>query len=129
MVPRLCIVHKEVVFCQSFPTEELIAQKQSWLTQDVSSEVNIVFSDMDETFCIPDKSHDVKRGNVGSPEAELGIPPRCLFWTRLTCFGIVNHPASKYEGFFATVPLSEIFPLRLFFTVTVVTKEQALELA
>ena len=40
-------------------TEELIAQKQSWLTQDVSNlKVDIVFSDMDETFLHTDKSLD-----------------------------------------------------------------------
>ena len=36
-------------------TEELIAQKQSWLNQDVSNlKVEIVFSDMDETFLYSD---------------------------------------------------------------------------
>ena len=42
-------------------TEELIAQKQSWLTQDASNlKVDIVFSDMDETFLHTDKSLDSK---------------------------------------------------------------------
>ena len=56
-------------------TEELIAQKQSWLTQDVSNlKVDIVFSDMDETFLHTDKSPDVKNMAMLDRLAELGIP-------------------------------------------------------
>ena len=40
-------------------TEELIAQKQSWLNQGASNlKIDVVFSDMDETFLHTDKSLD-----------------------------------------------------------------------
>ena len=80
-------------------TEELIAQKQSWLTQDVSNlKVDIVFSDMDETFLHTDKSLDDNNMAMLDRLAELGIP-------FVPCSGrafnvlpkeVVNHPASKY---------------------------------
>lgn len=111
-------------------TEELIAQKQSWLTQDVSNlKVDIVFSDMDETFLHTDKSLDSKNMAMLDRLAELGIP-------FVPCSGrafnvlpqeVVNHPASKYVVSCDGAVIRDLSTQTVLHESTV-TKEQALEL-
>ena len=111
-------------------TEELIAQKQSWLTQDVSNlKVDIVFSDMDETFLHTDKSLDDNNMAMLDRLAELGIP-------FVPCSGrafnvlpkeVVNHPASKYVVSCDGAVIRDLSTQTVLHESTV-TKEQALEL-
>ena len=111
-------------------TEELIAQKQSWLTQDVSNlKVDIVFSDMDETFLHTDKSLDDNNMAMLDRLSKLGIP-------FVPCSGrafnvlpkeVVNHPASKYVVSCDGAVIRDLSTQTVLHESTV-TKEQALEL-